>query len=76
MLDANDNTPTFSTGTYTAVVPENVPVGFQVTQVTAVDADVGDNAGITYSLQREGNIKGKERFNTCSQKMGENTNNG
>uniref|UniRef100_A0A8C5X3F2 FAT atypical cadherin 4 n=1 Tax=Malurus cyaneus samueli TaxID=2593467 RepID=A0A8C5X3F2_9PASS len=49
--DINDNPPIFSQTLYQARVPEDVPVGASVLQVTAADADEGTNADIRYRLE-------------------------
>ncbi|XP_051540355.1 protocadherin Fat 3-like [Myxocyprinus asiaticus] len=48
--DVNDNSPKFSRESYTAVVPENAPVGTEVIKVTALDDDLGQNGEISYTL--------------------------
>ncbi|MPC44216.1 Cadherin-87A [Portunus trituberculatus] len=52
--DANNNVPIFSKKEYLAAVQENSPIGSVVEQVSATDADTGDNAVITYRIQRGG----------------------
>ncbi|XP_069812534.1 protocadherin gamma-B1-like [Dendropsophus ebraccatus] len=49
--DVNDNFPKFSKDTFEVSVNENVPVGFLVLQLNAVDEDEGLNAQITYSFR-------------------------
>ena len=51
VLDRNDNDPVFSQTVYDAVLSENVEEGSQVITVTATDADSGQNAKISYSIQ-------------------------
>lgn len=48
--DINDNTPIFDPVNYTVSVYENSPVGTPLINVTATDADSGQNARITYSV--------------------------
>ncbi|XP_067044679.1 uncharacterized protein [Acropora muricata] len=48
--DVNDNYPYFSESSYSAVVPENIPVGYVVIRVAAQDKDSGSNGQLTYSL--------------------------
>ncbi|XP_068682491.1 uncharacterized protein [Montipora foliosa] len=48
--DVNDNYPYFSQRWYSAIVPENVSIGFLVIKVTAQDKDSGPNGELTYSL--------------------------
>ncbi|NXK56750.1 PCDGK protein, partial [Chauna torquata] len=56
VTDLNDNAPTVlyplpnSTSPYTDVVAPGTPAGHMVTKVVAVDADVGYNAWISYTL--------------------------
>ncbi|KAL5011978.1 hypothetical protein ScPMuIL_010529 [Solemya velum] len=48
--DINDNPPKFTEDTYYASVDEIAPPGSQIRQVTALDADIGENARVTYSI--------------------------
>lgn len=48
--DANNYSPVFENGPYTAQVFEDAPVGTTVLVVQASDADVGQNAQITYTM--------------------------
>ncbi|XP_058056650.1 protein dachsous [Anopheles bellator] len=48
--DENDNDPKFELQKYLATIDEDAPVGTTVLTVKAVDADVGINARIVYSL--------------------------
>ncbi|XP_067054992.1 protocadherin Fat 4-like [Acropora muricata] len=50
VVDTNDNPPVFTEEVYHATVPENAFGGFQVTRLTAMDADEGSNAAIAYSI--------------------------
>ncbi|KAJ8298120.1 hypothetical protein KUTeg_024651 [Tegillarca granosa] len=50
LTDVNDNDPVFNKTEFTAFVPENSPRGHIVTQITATDKDIGENAVIIYSL--------------------------
>ncbi|XP_065411870.1 protocadherin gamma-C5-like isoform X26 [Chrysemys picta bellii] len=56
ILDQNDNAPVILhpvTGSQVAApqrIPQSVPAGYMVTKVTAVDADSGHNAWLSYSL--------------------------
>ncbi|XP_051945075.1 protocadherin Fat 1 [Xyrauchen texanus] len=54
VLDANDNSPVFDMDVYAQTVPEDVPVGKQILQVSAADADIQSNAEITYQLSGSG----------------------
>ncbi|XP_031561240.1 protein dachsous-like [Actinia tenebrosa] len=51
VTDYNDNYPTFPYKRYTASVYENAARDSTVMQVVAIDADIGDNSKLTYSLQ-------------------------
>ena len=50
VLDANDNSPTFTNFTYEVSVMENVLVDTVVLQVQAVDPDEGQNGEVRYSF--------------------------
>ncbi|XP_019718122.1 protocadherin-16 [Hippocampus comes] len=52
VLDENDNPPVFNRSKYDAAVPENAPVSSSVCQVSAVDLDQGDNARVSYQINR------------------------
>jgi hypothetical protein len=39
LIDVNDNAPAFTQPSYTAVVPENAPLDWSVSQVEALDPD-------------------------------------
>uniref|UniRef100_A0A8C9DSI4 Cadherin domain-containing protein n=1 Tax=Prolemur simus TaxID=1328070 RepID=A0A8C9DSI4_PROSS len=56
VTDANDNPPVFSQDVYRASLPENVPPGTSVLQVSATDQDEGVNSEITYSFFRNGQV--------------------
>ena len=49
LLDVNDSPPKFSQSRYTAVVPENSPVGTQVAQVAATDPDLDNQVMYDFS---------------------------
>ena len=51
VIDVNDNSPLFDKFSYTLTVQEDLPVGSVVLNVSATDADTGNNARITYSIQ-------------------------
>ncbi|XP_076876271.1 protocadherin-16 [Brachyhypopomus gauderio] len=53
VLDVNDNSPKFSSSSYTIDVLEDTVVGSLVLEVTARDADVGQNGQILYFLSDE-----------------------
>ncbi|EEC18238.1 cadherin-repeats domain-containing protein [Ixodes scapularis] len=50
VMDINDNVPVFDYDMYNITVMENLPPGFTVVQVHAVDRDSGDNADFLYHL--------------------------
>ncbi|XP_026094789.1 cadherin EGF LAG seven-pass G-type receptor 1-like [Carassius auratus] len=50
VLDVNDNAPMFVSTPFQASVLENVPVGYSVLHIQAIDADSGDNAHLEYKL--------------------------
>ncbi len=52
VLDANDNAPVFSQSVYTALVPENVPMGSLILKISATDADQGTNNQVSYSFSQ------------------------
>ncbi|XP_022091610.1 protocadherin Fat 4-like isoform X2 [Acanthaster planci] len=47
---SNDNTPAFDQSSYVASVVEDLPVGSEVTVVTANDGDTGVNGRLSYSI--------------------------
>ncbi|KAJ0175823.1 hypothetical protein K1T71_008982 [Dendrolimus kikuchii] len=50
VMDANDNDPIFSKSAYEFQVEENKKAGAFVGKIAAIDADLGDNAVVRYSL--------------------------
>ncbi|KAM6953313.1 protocadherin beta-15-like [Aplochiton taeniatus] len=61
VLDVNDNAPVFNQSVYKAstggslvaeMVPRSADVGYLVTKVVAVDVDSGQNAWLSYKLQK------------------------
>uniref|UniRef100_A0A6Q2Y215 Cadherin EGF LAG seven-pass G-type receptor 2 n=1 Tax=Esox lucius TaxID=8010 RepID=A0A6Q2Y215_ESOLU len=50
VLDVNDNAPIFVSTPFQATVLENVPVGYSIIHIQAVDADSGDNSRLEYRL--------------------------
>ena len=50
--DRNDNTPVFPQSSYNITIEENSGEGVEVLRVQATDADIGNNAMITYSITR------------------------
>uniref|UniRef100_A0A1B6ECX7 Cadherin domain-containing protein n=4 Tax=Clastoptera arizonana TaxID=38151 RepID=A0A1B6ECX7_9HEMI len=58
LLDANDNNPVFvPSNLYEFVVADNVPQGYEIGKVKAIDPDLGRNGMVLYELQRS-NITG------------------
>lgn len=57
--DVNDNAPTFTQSSYTAVVPENAPLDWSVSQVQALDPDEDTGGKVEYVLAGEGRLEGK-----------------
>ncbi|RUS73609.1 hypothetical protein EGW08_018632 [Elysia chlorotica] len=51
VTDTNDNPPKFSSNNYFGFISSEDPYETTVLEVTATDADVGDNARISYSLK-------------------------
>ncbi|XP_032951867.1 protocadherin gamma-B5 isoform X17 [Rhinolophus ferrumequinum] len=56
VTDANDNPPVFNQEVYRVSLPENVPPGSTVLQVSATDLDEGINSEVTYSFKRTGQV--------------------
>ncbi|XP_036933528.1 protocadherin alpha-8-like isoform X27 [Acanthopagrus latus] len=52
--DVNDNSPEFSTSPYTFYVTENNVAGASLFSVSAHDGDEGDNALLSYTIDRNG----------------------
>lgn len=50
VIDANDNDPVFTKGSYEFQVEENHKAGAFVGKISATDADLGDNALVRYNL--------------------------
>ncbi|XP_071017065.1 cadherin EGF LAG seven-pass G-type receptor 2-like [Oncorhynchus clarkii lewisi] len=50
VVDINDNAPIFVSTPFQATVLENVPVGYSIIHIQAVDADSGDNSRLEYCL--------------------------
>ncbi|XP_037269642.2 protocadherin Fat 3 isoform X1 [Rhipicephalus microplus] len=53
VIDVNDNVPVFDYDMYNITVMENLPPGFTVVQVHAIDRDMGENADFLYHLVDE-----------------------
>uniref|UniRef100_A0A8C1PTN9 Protocadherin 2 alpha a 1 n=1 Tax=Cyprinus carpio TaxID=7962 RepID=A0A8C1PTN9_CYPCA len=52
VTDVNDNSPTFAQSPYTFYVAENNKPGIAVFSLSAVDIDEGENARVSYSIDR------------------------
>ncbi|XP_029430115.1 cadherin EGF LAG seven-pass G-type receptor 2 [Rhinatrema bivittatum] len=50
VLDVNDNAPIFVSTPFQSTVLENVPIGYSVIHIQAIDADSGENARLDYKL--------------------------
>lgn len=50
VTDTNDNPPVFNTSSFAAVISEASDISTFVTQISAVDADSGSNAKISYKI--------------------------
>ncbi|XP_065146783.1 protocadherin Fat 3 [Paramisgurnus dabryanus] len=53
IMDMNDLRPLFSPTSYNIDVPESTPLGTNVVQVTATDADIGSNGEFYYFLRED-----------------------
>ncbi|XP_062381379.1 protocadherin alpha-11-like [Sardina pilchardus] len=60
--DVNDNSPLFSQSPYTFYLPENNKPGMSIFTVRANDRDDGDNARVSYSLDRKSPAHGVTSF--------------
>ena len=68
VLDHNDNLPLFSQANYSAIVPEDHPIGQLVLQVSASDEDSGLNSEITYNIDT-GNVGNVFAINTSNGRL-------
>lgn len=50
MDDTNDNPPIFEETVYSFDIPENAPRGYQVGEIVAKDADLAQNAQVSYAV--------------------------
>ena len=64
ITDSNDNSPKFEKPSYSISVPEDLQVGSVVLNVSATDADEGDNGLVVYSLAKQPGSE--EHFNVDS----------
>lgn len=53
VLDLNDNAPEFEVDFYNISIVENLPSGFSVLQVNAIDRDQGENSEFYFALENE-----------------------
>ncbi|GLG95415.1 Cadherin-87A, partial [Gryllus bimaculatus] len=58
VLDVNDNAPSFGQESYSAVIPENVPVNTVLLTVSATDPDEGMGGVVSYEFLDEGEANG------------------
>ncbi|KAJ0179077.1 hypothetical protein K1T71_004789 [Dendrolimus kikuchii] len=56
--DVNDNAPRFAAALYSVTLPEDAEPGTLVAKVHAVDADLGENRAVRYSLEEEAGAEG------------------
>ena len=73
ILDINDNSPVFTKLAFTVSVLESLPIGSRFLNVTASDADLGENALLTFSIMSGniGNVMGIEPSNGTLYSVGE-----
>ncbi|XP_046729152.1 cadherin EGF LAG seven-pass G-type receptor 1 isoform X2 [Silurus meridionalis] len=50
VIDINDNAPMFVSTPFQATILENVPIGYSVIHIQAIDSDSGENARLDYCL--------------------------
>ncbi|KAG8438891.1 hypothetical protein GDO86_005181 [Hymenochirus boettgeri] len=50
LVDCNNHAPVFTKSSYSGTFNENVPAGTEILQVTATDADLGNNGYVSYSI--------------------------
>ncbi|CAH1778847.1 unnamed protein product [Owenia fusiformis] len=65
LIDINDNNPTFPLSEYIPQnsVAETIAEGTEITRVTAIDKDAGENARLQYSIPNDGNFTIETRNN-------------
>ncbi|KAF7997629.1 hypothetical protein HCN44_006200 [Aphidius gifuensis] len=66
VLDVNDNAPNFPQDSYTAVIPENAPLGVSVVNISASDPDEGKGGQIHFEIIDEGEANGLFKINHTS----------
>ncbi|XP_041845612.1 protocadherin alpha-3-like isoform X22 [Melanotaenia boesemani] len=62
VLDVNDNNPLFTHNPFTFYVHENNKAGMSIFHVSATDADGGENAEVTYSIDRKSTMPSISSF--------------
>lgn len=63
ILDVNDNPPTFSQKSYSAVIPENSDLNALVANLSASDPDEGPGGEIRFEMLDEGDANGLFKIN-------------
>nr|XP_033783424.1 protocadherin Fat 2 [Geotrypetes seraphini]XP_033783425.1 protocadherin Fat 2 [Geotrypetes seraphini]XP_033783426.1 protocadherin Fat 2 [Geotrypetes seraphini] len=56
IIDCNNHAPSFRQSSYHGTFNENIPVGTSVFQVSATDADRGENGLLTYTLSNQRSV--------------------
>ena len=56
ILDTNDNTPIFNQSKYSTLVSEDTTIGSSILEIHATDQDSGENARITYSIDKSTDV--------------------
>ncbi|KAH8409766.1 hypothetical protein KR222_006432, partial [Zaprionus bogoriensis] len=64
VLDLNDNMPEFEADFYNISIVENLPTGFSVLQVNAIDRDQGENSEFLYNLVENQTVAGAFRIDS------------
>ncbi|KAH8236536.1 hypothetical protein KR026_004495, partial [Drosophila bipectinata] len=64
VMDLNDNVPEFEADFYNISIVENLPTGFSVLQVNAVDRDQGENSEFLYNLVETKDAAGAFRIDS------------
>ncbi|KAK3578313.1 hypothetical protein CHS0354_004222 [Potamilus streckersoni] len=62
VTDTNDNPPLFTQNTYNITLPENSKLSTQILTLSATDADIGENARISYMFSNRVASKIKDLF--------------
>lgn len=64
IMDLNDNVPEFEADFYNISIVENLPSGFSVLQVNAIDRDQGENGEFLYNLKEKPEAYGAFRIDS------------